>query len=94
MQSAPVFSLRDCTYGITADKTTTARATISNIGIKNVYTVETSFYGWMSNGGVYRLSQKEFDSLGATLLVSLEKFFLAKESERREIEAEITSHMW
>jgi hypothetical protein len=39
MQSAPAFLLRDCTYGITMDKTTTARATIFNSGIPNVYTV-------------------------------------------------------
>lgn len=58
MQSAPAFSLRDCTYGITADKTTTARATIFTSDVRNVYTVETSFYGWGTANNIYRLSQK------------------------------------
>lgn len=58
MESCPVFNIRECTYGITMDKTTTARATIFAAGIKNVYTVETSFYGYANPSGTFRLSLK------------------------------------
>jgi hypothetical protein len=71
MQSSPVFCLKDCTYGLTMDKRSTARATIFNAGVKHVYTLETSFYGYSNTNATFRLSEKEFDGIALTLISSL-----------------------
>jgi hypothetical protein len=63
MQDSPIFSMKDCTYGLTIDKKTTARATLFNSGIKHIYTLETSFYGYCNNDDTFRLSKKEFDGI-------------------------------
>lgn len=80
MEKCPIFNIRECTYGITMDKTTTARATVFSAGIKNVYTFETSFYGYTNNNSTFRLSNSEFDTLACSIISSLERFFLSKES--------------
>ncbi len=34
-----IFSLKDCTYGISPDKITTARSMINQMGINNIFTL-------------------------------------------------------
>ena len=42
-----IFSYNDCTFGIEWDRTNTARAQVWNIiNVPNVFTLETSFYGY------------------------------------------------
>ena len=72
MSRNSLFKVESCTYGLTKDKLSTARAFIRGKGVSHIYTLETSFYGYGSENEHYRFESKHYDSLGKTILQALE----------------------
>lgn len=72
MSRNALFKVESCTYGLTKDKLSTARAFIKARGIHHIYTLETSFYGYGGENEYYRFESKHFDSLGETIVLALE----------------------
>ncbi len=77
------FNFKDCTYGIETYKISSARAVLWEIiDTINIYTIETSFYGYEKHNRIEHFHPKDLNNLGKEIIRTLYLFKVGEDPEK------------